>query len=144
MELLEPVDETEEGCELALEKLEAEFPRLLLDPAEKLLALWLIDTLERLVDGALINGLLVDGLLVVGILVLGRLVDGLLVVELLVVDALVDGLLVEVLLVGDEHTLPVTSGRAAGELATPLLPCTPNSMVWPGLIWLFQPTLVAV
>ncbi len=68
-----------------------------------------------------------DGLLVVGILVLGRLVVGKLIADLLVdgilvVDALVDGLLV-----GDEQRLPFTTGRAAGELATPLFPCTPNS-----------------
>lgn len=42
------------------------------------------------------------------------------------------------------HTAPVTVGRWAGTLATPLLPCTPNSMVCPGLIRSFQPTPVAV
>lgn len=42
------------------------------------------------------------------------------------------------------QTAPFTVGRCAGLLATPLFPCTPNSMVWPGLIWLFQPTPVAV
>jgi hypothetical protein len=43
-----------------------------------------------------------------------------------------------------EQTVPVTTGRCAGLLATPLLPCTPNSTDWPGLIWLFQPTPVAL
>ncbi len=42
------------------------------------------------------------------------------------------------------HTAPVTGGRCAGELATPLLPCTPNSTVCPGLIRSFQPIPVAV
>lgn len=42
------------------------------------------------------------------------------------------------------HTLPVTLGRWAGALATPLLPCTPNSTVCPGFIRSFQPMPVAV
>jgi hypothetical protein len=54
-------------------------------------------------------------------------------------------LLVEELLgVMPLQTAPVTAGFCAGLLATPLFPCTPNSIVWPGLIWLFQPTPVAV
>jgi hypothetical protein len=42
------------------------------------------------------------------------------------------------------QTAPVTVGRCAGLLMTPLLPCTPNSTVCPGLIRSFQPTPVAV
>jgi hypothetical protein len=42
------------------------------------------------------------------------------------------------------QTDPVTGGRCAGALATPLLPCTPNSTDWPGLIRSFQPMPVAV
>jgi hypothetical protein len=42
------------------------------------------------------------------------------------------------------QTTPPIDGRCAGLLATPLLPCTPNSMDWPGLIRSFQPTPVAV
>jgi len=42
------------------------------------------------------------------------------------------------------QTAPLTTGRCAGLLATPLFPCTPNSIVWPGLIRSFQPTPVAV
>ena len=46
MELLDPTEDTEEGRELALEKLEFELPALPVDPAEKLLTLLLVDTLE--------------------------------------------------------------------------------------------------
>lgn len=42
------------------------------------------------------------------------------------------------------QTAPVITGFCAGLLATPLLPCRPNSIVWPGLIRSFQPTPLAV
>ena len=69
--------------------------------------------------------------------------------NMLLLNALEDTRLIELLLSGVLefallHTAPVTVGRCAGTLATPLLPCTPNSMVCPGLIRSFQPTPVAV
>ena len=53
-------------------------------------------------------------------------------------------LLVARLEVDPLQTDPVTGGRCAGALAIPLLPCTPNSTDWPGLIRSFQPMPVAV
>jgi hypothetical protein len=43
-----------------------------------------------------------------------------------------------------EQIVPVTTGTGAGALGTPLLPCTPNSTVWPGAILAFQPISFAL
>ena len=55
-----------------------------------------------------------------------------------------EGWLLELLPGAPPQTAPVITGFCAGLLATPLLPCTPNSINWPGLIRSFQPTPVAV